>query len=497
MVMKNFLLSILGIILTCCSSCGKKSDNSVTPDPVDTSKVEVVGAKMYVTKADKSQLFKETTVAYGSTSSMSPYAVRFTSDTYQTVEGFGAAITPSTCYNLLKMGKADRTAFLKNIFDSKDGLGSSLIRVCIGGSDFSIERYTWCDTEGIENFGVPTIDSQYLIPILKEIYAINPDVQIIGSPWSAPRWMKRNVNDSGNHYEWTGGTLKESCYQDYATYFVKWIQYMQSQGFKIYAVTPQNEPLNGGNCMSTVFYWTTERDFIKQALGPAFQKAGLKTKILVFDHNYNYDDQSSQKNYPLNIYADAEASKYIAGSAWHNYGGSVSELDNIVAKAPDKEIYFTEASIGTWNYSFDGCLLNDFRDLFLGTLSRNGKGVTLWNLVLDDKKGPYTEAPGSCSTCYGAVTIASANYTSLDYYSQYYDIAHCSKVIRPGAVRIGTKGYEVSGITYQAYKNVDGSYGVVILNENDASQQFVFISTKHSVKCNVPAKSIVSLKWTD
>ena len=251
--MKNYLLLLAGIVLSCCSSCGKKSDSSVTPSGPDTTTTVVTsGAKMYVTTADKSQLFKESAVSFGSTSSMSPYVVKFTADTYQTVEGFGAAITPSTCYNLLKMSKTDRTAFLKNMFDAKDGLGSSLVRVCIGGSDFSIERYTWCDTEGIEHFGVPTIDAEYLIPVLKEIYVINPDVEIIGSPWSAPRWMKRDVNGTGNHYEWTGGTLKESCYQDYAAYFVKWIQYMQSQGFKIYAVTPQNEPLNGGNCMSTI-----------------------------------------------------------------------------------------------------------------------------------------------------------------------------------------------------------------------------------------------------
>jgi glucosylceramidase len=309
--------------------------------------------------------------------------------------------------------------------------------------------------------------------------------------------MKKNAGDSGDHYSWTGGVLKPSCYQDYAAYFVKWIQYMDGQGFDIYAVTPQNEPLNAGNSMSMLMYWDQERDFIKTALGPALAKAGLTTKILVFDHNYDYDGKSSQTDYPLNIYADSDASKYVAGSAWHNYGGSVSELDHIVKEAPDKEIYFTEASIGTWNYSFNGCLLDDMRDIFLGTLARECKGVTLWNLMLDDNKGPYTNASGSCTTCYGAVTVASSDYVSVDYLSQYYDIAHCSKVIRPGAVRIGTKGYSADGITYQVYKNTDGSYGVVVLNENSTSQQLVFISESHSVSYLVPAKAIVSLRWKD
>jgi len=495
---KLFLLSILA----CCVSCSCQSGESDDPTPDNpgtgggTEEI-TEGAVAYVTTAAKTKLFASEKVAFGKTATMSPYAVRFTDDTYQTIDGFGAAITVSSCYNLMKMSKETRTAFLKGIFDPTDGIGSSLIRVCIGGSDFSIDRYTWCDTEGMENFAIPEKDRTYLIPVLKEIYAINPDVKIIGSPWTAPRWMKREANGTGDWYSWTGGTLKESCYDDYAEYFVKWIQFMESQGFKVYALTPQNEPLNAGNSMSMLMYWEVARDFIKTALGPALQKAGLSTKILIFDHNYNYDSISSQKDYPLNIYKDADASKYIAGSAWHNYGGSVSELKHIQQDAAEKDIFFTEASIGTWNYNFADCLLNDMRDIFLGTMTYGGKGVTLWNLMLDENKGPYTDESGSCKTCYGAVTIASSNYTTLDYYSQYYDIAHCSKVIRPGAVRIGTKGYELSGITYQAFKNTDGSYGVVILNENGASQQLVFVSEDHSVKYTVPAKSIVSLKWND
>lgn len=500
MMNKSTLLALLAAAFMMSCSCNSQKEDGPDPDPDPTPtpvKPTEATAKSYTTTADKTKLFAEADITFGKTASMSPYAVRFTDDTYQTVDGFGAAMTVASCYNILKMPQAKREAFLKQVFDPKDGIGSSLIRVCIGGSDFSIERYTWCDTKGLENFGPHEYDTKYVIPVLKEIKKINPDLRIIGSPWTAPRWMKKGVNTIFDHYSWTGGTLKESCYEDYAQYFVKWIQYMQSEGLDIYAVTPQNEPLNAGNSMSMIMYWDTARDFIKKGLGPAFKAAGLDTKILVFDHNYNYDNLSEQNQYPLKIYSDSEASQYIAGSAWHNYGGNVSELDKIVAGAPDKEIYFTEASIGTWNYSFDSCLINDMRDIFFGTLSRGGKGVTLWNLMLDDNKGPYTDADGSCKTCYGAVTVASSDYSSVDYYTHYYNIAHCSKVIEQGAVRIGTKGYTANGIQYLAFKNPDASYGVVILNENSSAQQLVFISSAHSVKCDVPAKSIVSLKWAD
>ena len=152
---------------------------------------------------------------------------------------------------------------------------------------------------------------------------------------------RRSVTDGSDWYSWTSGSLRPAYYPDYARYFVKWIQAMQAEGIGIDAVTVQNEPLNHGNSMSLYMTWAEQRDFIKTALGPAFERGGTQTKILVFDHNYNYDNQADQKNYPLRIYADPEASKYVAGSAWHNYGGSVTELDNIVRNAPDKEIYFT------------------------------------------------------------------------------------------------------------------------------------------------------------
>lgn len=491
----SFSKIFLSWALVCCCACncshsdnGEEGGGKIPSGPAADGDVHI-----YVTTADKSRLFEESTADFGKPGSMSPYVVNIDpSETYQTVDGFGAAITGATCYNLMHMTSEDRTAFLKDVFSMDEGLGSSLVRVSIGASDFpaSGAEFTWCDTEGIENFSPHPDDVKYLIPVLKEIYAINPDLKIIGTPWSAPRWMKES--DS-----WTSASLKEDCYQLYAEYFVRWIQYMEGQGFDIYAVTPQNEPLNRGNSMSMYMGWAEQRDFIKNALGPAFEKAGIDTKILVFDHNFNYDNNSGQLGYPLHIYADPDASRYVAGSAWHNYGGSVSELDQIIYEYPEKEIYFTEASIGEWNYTFDGCLLNDFETIFMGTLSRMGKGVTLWNLMLDDKKGPYSPAAGSCKTCYGAVDISSADYRTLDYRTHYYNIAHASKVIKPGAVRIGTDGYSAEGISYLCFMNPDNTVGVIILSKAAEDHSLVFSTESHTVRCDIPSKSLVSLIWQE
>lgn len=485
---------LIGLLAVFACSCGQNNPN---PEPDSKTDSGSDGATLWTTTFDKSRAFAKSTVPFDQSSPQSPNAVRFTDETFQTVDGFGLAITQASCYNLLRMSQEDRTKLLTELFSPTAGAGSSLIRVCIGGSDFSMDEYTWCDEEGMANFAVHESEKTFLFPILDEIYQINPNVQIIGSPWSCPIWMK--VPDGSPIVGWTSGRLNPKYYADYADYFVKWIQEMQKRGYKVKYVTLQNEPLNRGNSMSLYMPWEDQRDFLK-VVGPAFRKAGLKTEILLFDHNYNYDDKADQKSYPLKIYADEEAAQYAAGSAWHNYGGSVSELDKIHQAAPEKGIWFTEASIGTWNYAGHGFgeqFREDFREIVLGTLKRWGKGITLWNMMLDNEGKPYR--PGGCSTCYGAVSIDPKTYglKTVDRKSHWYDVIHPSVVIKPGAVRIGTTGRAPADVTYLAFRNPDKSYAVLILNEGARAEPFVFVSGTHTVSITVPAKAVVSATWKD
>ena len=488
--MKMFSLLCPAALAALLFSCSQKPDEPVVDPPVPAD-----GPVATVYTTSSKERFAASTLALGKPEDVHFYKVEPSGETFQTVDGFGMAITQASCYNLKLMPSEAREAFLTELFSREEGLGSSLIRVCIGGSDFSLDEFTWCDEPGMENFAVHPLDEEWLFPVLDEIFRINPAVKIIASPWSCPTWMK--VSDSGGSYDkWTGGRLNPAHYQDYADYFVRWIREMESRGYPIYAVTLQNEPLNKGNSMSLYMSWEEQRDFIKQAVGPAFRAAGLKTKILLFDHNYNYDKIASQQDYPIRILQDAEAAQYVAGSAWHDYGGDVSTLDKMYSAFPDKDIYFTEASIGEWNYhSFDTRLLEDFRNIFLGTLGRYGKGVTLWNLMLDDEGKPYR--PGGCSTCFGAVTLSSADHKTITRNSHYYDVAHCSKVLQPGAVRLGTKGYETSGLTYQWYRNPDGSQALLLLNEGSSDAMVNFVTGKYSLSCRIPAKAIQSICWEE
>ena len=244
---KIFPFAIVGLLAFCSCSC---KGTSPEPDPGPDPAV-VYDATLWTTTFDKSRDFVKSGVAFDQSSPQSPNAVRFTDETFQTVDGFGLAITQASCFNLLKMSQEDRTRLLTELFSPTEGAGSSLIRVCIGGSDFSMDEYTWCDKEGMSNFAVHDSENQFLFPILDEIYKINPNVQIIGSPWSCPRWMKMDVQGKGNAMDsWTSGRLNPKYYADYAEYFVKWVQEMQKRGYKVKYVTLQNEPLNHGNSMS-------------------------------------------------------------------------------------------------------------------------------------------------------------------------------------------------------------------------------------------------------
>jgi glucosylceramidase len=486
-------LSLSCLFLVCASLIGCKSQRD---NPPDTPPVTSGDVDMYVTSANTSMLFQHIPLAFNTKPNMA-IATTITlnpSVRFQQIDGFGVAITGSSCYNLLRMSASNRTKLLTEVFDTLKGDGYSYIRISVGCSDFSMDDYTCCDTPGIENFKIHDLDKRDLIPVLKEILAINPKVKILASPWTCPRWMKvNNLIDLKPYDHWTSGQLNPLYYQDYATYFVKYIEEMNKEGIHIDAITIQNEPLNRGNSASLYMTWQEQAEFIKTALGPKFETAGIHTKIMVFDHNYNYDNISDQFDYPVKIYGIPDAAKYVDGAAYHAYGGDKSELLDVHNAAPGKNLYFTEMSIGVWNYSFDGDLIWSMRELGIGTLNNYCKAVIVWNFLLDENGAPYR--PGGCSTCYGAVEISSKDYATLDRKSHYYLIAQLSKVISPGATRIEFNGYKADGLYLTAVENTDGTYGVVMLNENDNGLKITLDDGIHSFPFSVAAKSVASFRW--
>ncbi len=488
-----FSTAVLAAVVIACGSDSVK-DGTVLPEPEVPTSGDVL---VYTTTGSLSQDFKKGYVNFSSGSNMSPKSIKLDENVkYQSMDGFGSAVTGSAAFNLLKMSAADRSKFLKETFSPTEGMGQSYIRIAIGCSDFSLSEYSLADEPGIEKFALQEEELNYVIPVLKEILAINPSLKIMGSPWTPPKWMKvKSPTDLQPHNSWTGGHLNPNYYQDYATYFVKWIEAMKSHGINIYSITPQNEPLNAGNSASLRMNWDEQQAFVKTALGPKLKAAGLTTKIYAFDHNYNYDNMPTQEDYPIKIFEDAAAAAYFAGSAYHNYGGNKDELLDIHQKAPTKEIVFTETSIGTWNdgQNLSKRLTEDMKEVALGTVNNWSRGVIVWNLMLDSERGPNRD--GGCQTCYGAVDINKNDYKTIRKNSHYYIIGHLSSVVKPGATRIGSQGISDSNLTYAAFKNTDGSYAVVLSNSAGSESKVTIDDGKNHFTYAIPANAVVSYSW--
>ena len=485
----NSILSIFFIV--CLIGCSGNVQPEPKPEPVPVSP-EGKEVTIYVTTNNRSRDFEKQTVNFSKEQASSSIMLN-PRQRYQSIDGFGAALTGSSAYNLLQMTDENRTKFLKATFSHDNGMGYSYVRISIGCSDFSLSDYTCWDARNVD-FALTSEENDYIIPVIKEILTINPELKIMGSPWTCPRWMKvDNLTNLSPFNSWTSGQLNPAYYQDYADYFVKWILAFAGEGIAIYSVTPQNEPLNRGNSASLFMGWHEQRDFVKDALLPHFKNAGLSTKIYLFDHNYNYDNMGDQYEYPVKIYDAGVTDNLVAGAAYHNYGGNKNELVKIHNKYPDKELVFTETSIGTWNdgQNFSIRLIDDMREIALGTVNNWCKAVIVWNLMLDTSMGPYR--PGGCNVCYGAVDIDRSNYQDIRKNSHYYIMGHLSAVVKPDATRIGATGGD--GLIYSAFENIDGSYALVALNDSDKNKETTISDGVNRFTYTIPSKSVVSYRW--
>jgi len=477
---------IITAILMVYGSCKSKSDSVPVPLPSPDSTGK---ATVWLTKGDKSKLFSNEgkLEITGTATAGLPLVTIDTSQRFQTIEGFGAALTGSSAYLLNRnLDAASRSAILKNLFDPVSGIGISSLRLTIGASDFSPSYYTYDDLATgetdftLQNFTLEK-DLTDVIPVLKEITGYAPEIRLIGSPWSAPAWMKT----SGSL---VGGKLRTNCYDTYAGYFIRYIQEMKNQGINISAITPQNEPL-----YSTATYPCMEMQdtdqvvFIRDHLGPKFQSAGIITKIIIYDHNWDHPE------YPISVLSDASARSYISGSAFHGYSGDVSSMSTVHYADPDKDLYFTEISGGTWATNFSDNLMWNMKNIFIGTMQNWSKCALLWNLVLDQNGAPHENGQ---STCRGVLTLNTSG-GQITFNEEYYSIAHFSKFVRPGAVRIAlqlTQG-QAAGIEAVAFQNSDGSKVMVVCNYSNTAQGFSVKQGNNNFAFSFPAVSVVTIVW--
>jgi glucosylceramidase len=434
-------------------SCSHK----VTPHKSNVNHTSAA-IQTWLTEGNKSALFaQQKSLQFTDQENQFPSIEIDPSKKFQQIDGFGFCLTDGSAYLINQMADADKSKLLNELF-STDGnsIGISYLRVSIGASDLSSHVYSYDDLPegqidtGLSKFSIDE-NKKDLIPVLKMILKINPSIKILGSPWSAPVWMKDNDSSKG-------GSLQPKYYGVYANFFVKYIQAMKAEGINIDAITPQNEPLNPKNNPSMYMSAEEERDFIKNDLGPAFATAAITTKIICYDHN------ADEPQYPLTILQDAAANKYVDGSAFHLYAGNISALSQVHDAFPGKNIYFTEQYTGSGS-TFSGDLSWAIQNLIIGATKNWSRNVLEWNLASDPGLGPHTD--GGCTTCLGAVTVDGNAVTRNQ---SYYIIAHASKFVRPGSFRILSS--DVSGLSNVAFLTPDGEKVLIVLNTGSQWQQF-------------------------
>ena len=435
----------------------------------------------YLTKPDKSVLFQKQDAGVFDTTDKNLPTIEVNADkTFQEMDGFGFTLTGGSAFHINNMSKEKRHQLLTELFAfDKENIGINYLRISLGASDLDAEVFSYNDLPAgetdlkMEKFSLAP-DKKFLIPVLKEILAINPEIKILASPWSPPTWMKTNNASKG-------GSLKPEYYDAYAKYFVKYVQEMQKEGITIDAITVQNEPLHPGNNPSLLMPATEQADFIKRSLGPAFQTAGIKTKIIIYDHN------ADKPEYPITVLNDPEAKKYIDGSAFHLYGGVIENVSKVHEAHPDKNLYFTEQWIGAPG-NFGGDLQWHVKNLIIGASRNWCKTVLEWNLAADPKQKPHT--PGGCTECLGAVTIDG---DAIVHNPAYYIVAHASKFVRPGSVHIDSNIPD--GLPNAAFITPDGKLAVVVLNDSGSEKTFNIKNGNKTITTSLAKGAVGSFIW--
>ncbi len=403
---------------------------------------------------------------------------------FQTVDGFGAAMTEGSAWLLHEqLPVATRNEVMSQLFDPKIGIGLSFLRLTVGSSDLSRSHYSYDDrpegqTDPELKFFSVAHDEADVFPIMREALKLNPAITVMASPWSPPAWMKTKPTMNG-------GALREEAEPAFAAYLTRSVQAYQSAGIPIKYLTVQNEPLNEThNYPGTLMLASQSARLIGRYLGPGLQKAGLPTKVLAYDHNWDHPE------YATAVLSDASAEPFLAGSALHCYGGDVSAQDVIHQQFPRLGIWETECSGGTWQK--ENPLLSTAH-LLLRSTQHWAKSVLLWTIILDPDHNPHA---GGCGTCRGLVTAdVHASPIAITYNGDFYALGQASKFVHPGATRIASTSPGADGIETVAFQNLNGSIALYVINNQSQQSDFAVSWHKRQSRTSLPPRSVATYTW--
>lgn len=424
--------------------------------------------------------FKEVAVAgWQSKSGAAPGVTVDASQQFQSILGFGGAFTDASCYLLGKMEPARRRQLLEEFF-GRDGLGLSVGRTCIGASDYSCSAYSYDDTTvadpELKHFSIEH-DRGYILPVLREALATQPDLFLFSTPWSPPGWMKTGGS-------LLGGSMRKEYFQSYAQYFVKFLEAYKAAGVPIRAVTTQNEVDTDQDGKMPAALWGQEYEagFIKAFLAPALQAANLDTKIWLLDHNYDLWGRV------MDMMSDPEVLQHVDGVAWHGYVGQPDAMTRIHDSFPAQNAYWTEGGpfYDAPDYLTDWA---KWSGTYAQILKNWARCIVGWNLLLDEKGSPNIGP----FTCGGMVTLDSKTH-ELTRSGQYWAFAHYSRAVQRGARAIASKA-DQAGVEHVAFANPDGSYVLVLTNAGDEVRVECRFGDK-AMPVTLARNSVLTLQWS-
>ncbi len=466
--MKKMVLTTLVLLLFLLAGCQSKKIKSYTFKP-------------YLTTGDKTSLLSEGIDITSGEANPSIYKITVdTKKKYQTIDGFGAAMSESAAYVLSNLSETKRNEVMTALF-GETGIGIDFVRIPMGASDFALNNYTYNDLTSstdmaLEQFSIQR-DLLYVVPRLQQALALNPDLKLMGSPWSAPAWMK-------SPQKLNGGSLNPIYHAVYADYFVKFIEAYDAAGLPIYAITPQNEPLHETSGYPSMMMTVAQQiNFIK-VLGPKFEENNIDTKIIGYDHNWD------NTFYPQALLNNEDIEPYLDGVAFHCYAGNYTAQQAIQTSYPDRGIWFTECSGGRWATNFASNISWNLENVFMGSLNYGARSVLLWNLALDEQDGPQN---GGCTNCRGVITVNDNDTYTLN--EEYYMIGHFSKFVDKDASRIDAKSTSPNLIT-SAFTNPDGSVVIVAHNKTNADMLIQVDIDGHTFNYLIKRMSTVTFDGT-
>ncbi|MFE2054404.1 RICIN domain-containing protein [Streptomyces sp. NPDC056465] len=395
----------------------------------------------------------------------------------QRFTGAGASVTGASAHLIRSLPQDGRDELMRSLFSTGDGIGLNYLRQPLGDSDFNAAGggfHSYEDTKGA--FSIDR-DRSEILPVLKQATAVNPAIRFMGSPWSAPAWMKTNNS-------LIGGSLKTESYQAYADYLVKAIKAYGQEGIGLTDLTVQNEPEFAAGYPSMTMTSGSQAEFIK-VLDRTLTAAGLPTNLLAYDHNWDHP------NYPIEVFNGTQGVSRVIGAAFHCYGGAPSAQQQVVGAG--KRVFFTECS-GTDSAdpatTFADTLRWHAENLVVQNMRNGGETVVNWNLALDQNGGPHQ---GGCGNrCNGIVDIANGKVTRN---AEYYVLGHVTKFIKAGATRIGSTSQGGGGVQNVAFQNPDGSRAAYVVNTSAAAQRLSLTDNGRSLAYTLPAGAVATFVW--